>query len=90
MRQKRCCITLDCETKGLASECCVTDATLWNWAGRRDVASPWKDGARNWVGRRDVATLWKGRTKGLVRRMHHCGREVGEMLHHCGRAEQKG
>ena len=43
--------------------------------------------------------MWKGRTKGLARGMHHCGREVGEMLrhwkggtkelgsrmHHCGR-----
>ena len=54
--------------------CCIVDATLWHWAGKRDVASPWKGRARNWVGRRDVATPWKGGTKGLVSRMHHLGR----------------
>jgi hypothetical protein len=31
----------------------------------------------------------EGRRKGLARRMHHRGREVGEMLHHCGRAKKR-
>ena len=35
--------------------------------------------------------MWKGGTKGLVRRMHHCGREVGEMLQHWkGRTKELG